>query len=184
MKRGLLLAYGLISTVAIFLSMWFLVDIKFSAILSLINLLFLGHLMYKEKIDKEILVAIFFALIITSYYTYQYTSANYYIGKINLFPLIAWTTGLVFTRQIYKIFKEKNEKFAMYLLTILYLTVLFIVEYIGYNIFKIQLNSSYPDLLGLGILHGPIGMKAFYLSAGPVYVMITEYLLGNKKNKN
>ena len=62
MKRGLLLAYGLISTVAIFLSMWFLVDIKFSAILSLINLLFLGHLMYKEKIDKEILVAIFFAL--------------------------------------------------------------------------------------------------------------------------
>ena len=58
------------------------------------------------------------------------------------------------------------------------------VEYIGYNIFKIQLNSSYPDLLGLGILHGPIGMKAFYLSAGPVYVMITEYLLGNKKNKN
>ena len=64
MKKRLLLAYGLISTSAIFFSMWYLVEIKFSAILSLINLLFLGHILYKERIDKEIIIAIFFALFV------------------------------------------------------------------------------------------------------------------------
>ena len=182
MKKRLLLAYGLISTSAIFLSMWYLVEIKFSAILSLINLLFLGHVLYKERIDKEILIAIFFALFITSYYTYEYTSANYYFGKINLFPLIAWTAGLVFTMQIYKIIKEKDKRLALYFIVLLYLIVLFAVEYIGYNLTNIQLASDYPSLLGLGILHGPIGMKAFYLGAGPVYIIVSEYLLGSFKN--
>ena len=181
MKKVILYTYGLISIIGIFLSLWYLVEIKFSAIISFINILFLGHLLYKERIDKEILIAFFFALSITSYYTYKYTSANYFIGTVNLFPLLGWTAGLVFTIQVYKILKEKNEQFAMYLIVILYLAILFALEYIGFYLFNVQLASNYPSLLGIGIIHGPIGMKAFYLTAGPIYVMVTESLLRKRK---
>ena len=84
--------------------------------------------------------------------------------------------------QIYKIIKEKDKRLALYFIALLYLIVLFAVEYIGYNLINIQLASDYPSLLGLGILHGPIGMKAFYLGAGPVYIIVSEYLLGSFKN--
>jgi hypothetical protein len=142
--------------------------------------MFIGHILYQEKLDGEILIAFFFALFVTSYFSYQYTSANYLIGTINLFPLVAWTAGLVFAREVYKELPFKNNLMRLHLFVLIYLVFLFAVEYIGYYIFQIQLNSNYPDLLGLGILHGPIGMKVFYLSAGPIYVIVSDYLLKDK----
>jgi len=169
------------SIVGIFLSLWYLVEIKFSAIISLINILFLAHILYQERIDKEILIATLFALVLTSYYTYTYSSANYFIGTINLFPLLGWTAGLVFTLQIYRLFKKRSQRFAMYAIVITYLVVLFSIEFLGFYLLNIQLASNYPSLLGIGIIHGPIGMKAFYLTAGPLYVLVTEFILGKKK---
>lgn len=69
----------------------------------------------------------------------------------------------------------------MQIFILIYITSLFIIEYIGFYIFQIKLNSNYPSLLGIGILHGSIEMKAFYLGAGPVYIMVTGYLFGEKK---
>ena len=70
--------------------------------------------------------------------------------------------------------KVKENKFIK--ITAIYLITLGLLEYIGYYIFNIRLNSNFPSLLGFGIIHAPIGMKIFYLLAGPIYILITDYL--------
>ena len=70
---------------------------------------------------------------------------------------------------------KKSAQIPLYLINI-YIFALFIVEYLGYYIFKIRLNSDFPSLLRLGIIHAPLGMKLFYIFAGPIYILITDYL--------
>jgi hypothetical protein len=94
------------------------------------------------------------------------------VGRINLFPLISWTAFLVIMREIYE--KLQKPKFAK--ICAIYIASLFAVEYVGYWLMNIQLNSNYPSLFYMGIMHAPIGMKLFYLLAGPVYILITDYL--------
>jgi len=147
-------------------------DIKSSLIILFFSLLISGYFIYKEKIGQEMIIAFLFSFAITSYYVYEYSSFNIMIGKINLFPLVSWTFGLVFLREIYERLKEKKFLF----ITLFYLIGLFLVEYLGYYLFNIKLNTNYPSLFNLGIIHAPVGMKFFYVLAGPVYILITDYL--------
>lgn len=151
----------------------FFIDIKLTITITLSFFLLLSYISYKEKIGKEFIIAILFALFITSYYLYEYTTANLYLGKINLFPLVAWTAGLVILREFYESIKIKNK---FLLISLIYIGGLFILEYMGFYIFKIRLNSDFPSLLRLGIIHASLGMKLFYIFAGPLYIFITDYL--------
>ena len=58
----------------------------------------------------------------------------------------------------------------------LYLFFLAILEYVGYYLIKIKLNSDFPSLFGIGIIHGPIILKIFYIFVGPLYLLLTDYL--------
>ena len=136
-------------------------------------LLLISYLIYKEKIGQELVVAFLIAIAWTSYYLYEYTHSNLMLGKINLFPLVAWTFGLVFLREIYERLKGRHRLAKA---TIIYLLGLFVVEYIGYYLLNIRLDSSFPSLLGLGIIHATLLLKVFYLTAGPIYLLITDYL--------
>ena len=166
--------YGIITSVAIFISLWYFIDSKVGIIFSLINLCIIGHIIYKERVDKEVILALLLSLIITSYYTYEYTSVNVYLGKINVFPLISWTAGLVVLKEIYKKIPYKREH-KFFIASALYIIVLFILEAIGYYFLNIKLVTQYPSLFGLGIIHAPLAMKAFYLTAGPIYLILTEF---------
>jgi hypothetical protein len=147
-------------------------DIKFALIVLFLALLIDAYRIYKEKVGQELVVAFLFALIVTSYWIYEYAGNNFIIGRINLFPLISWTTGLVLLREIYERVLNKN-----FIKTIVfYLISLFAVEYIGYWILNIHLNTNYPSLFNLGIIHASLGLKLFYLLAGPIYILITDYL--------
>ena len=98
-----------------------------------------------------------------------------FFGKINLFPLICWSGGLVLLREIYEHIKIKSAlKFV--LTCLIYWFLLFSLEYFFYNFLGVRLNSNYSGLLGMNFIHGPIGMKAFYILAGPMYLLITDYL--------
>lgn len=171
-KKNLIIAIELILIVISLIAFLF-IDIKIVISILFFILLILNYIIYKEKIGQELIIAILFALIITSYYLYEYTTTNILIGKINIFPLTAWTAGLVLLREIYEKLKTKHKYLVAYLI---YLTILFLVEYIGYYIFKIKLNSNFPSLLGLGIIHATFGTKLIYIVAGPIYLIITDYL--------
>jgi len=151
----------------------FFIDIKLTITIALSLFLLLSYISYKEKIGKEFIIAILFALFITSYYLYEYTTANLYLGKINLFPLVAWTAGLVILREFYEGIKIENK---FLLISVIYIGGLFLLEYIGFYIFKIRLNSDFPSLLRFGIIHASLGVKLFYIFAGPLYIIITDYL--------
>ncbi|MEK6890225.1 MAG: hypothetical protein AABX35_03495 [Nanoarchaeota archaeon] len=172
MNRKIISVYfGLITAIAIVTSIFF--DAKISVVFICIGLLALRYSIYKEKLGQELVIAFLMALIITSYYVYIYSTSNIFIGRINIFPLLAWTAGLVILREIYEKMKSKHK----YLFAVtLYWIVLFALEYIGYYIFEIRLDWNYNGLLGLGIIHGPNFMKFFYLFAGPIYLLLTDYL--------
>ncbi len=165
----------LIELIAIAISLIFVlfIDVKTVLALLVLFLLIINYFKYKEKIGQELIIAIFMALIITSYYIYEYISENILIGRINLFPLILWTGGLVLLREIYEKLKTKHK---FLIISLMYILALFIIEYIGYYIFNIRLNNDFPSLLRLGIIHAPLGMKLFYIFAGPIYILITDYL--------
>jgi hypothetical protein len=128
---------------------------------------------YQRAIGQELIVALLFALFVTSYHQYMYEDVNVFIGEINLYPLIAWTGGLVLLREIYERFKIKHR---WVLTSGLYLILLFTLEYVGYYVLGIHLNGDLPSFLGTGIIHGTPFIHVFYLLAGPIYLLVTDYL--------
>lgn len=168
-KKFLLIA---LSIVLVSFILYRFIEVKLLLSISLGVLLGFSYYFYKEKIGQEFLVAFLIALAWTSYNFYEYTSANIYLGKINLFPLVAWTFGLVLLREIY----ERLGKYKFLKITFLYIGLMLLLEGIGYYIWGIKLNSGYPSFLGTGVLHSPLGWKLFYILVGPVYIGITDYL--------
>lgn len=151
----------------------YFIDFKLGIIVLLSLLLMEAYLIWKEKIGREVLIAFLMATIITSYYSYQYTTMNLLIGRINLFPWISWTFGLVLIKEIYERIPNKNK---LIIATMVYWTILLSLEYLFYHLFNVKLNSNYPGLFGLDLMHAQPGMKFFYLSAGPFYLWLTNYL--------
>lgn len=121
------------------------------------------------------IVAILFALFITSYFTYVYDTVNLTIGKINLFPLVAWTAGLVILREVYERWRLPRAR-KFFTITLLYWGVLFVFEFVGYYLLGIRIGHPYHSLFGLGIIHGPPVIHLFYITAGPLYLAVTDYL--------
>jgi len=134
-------------------------------------------LMYKIYENKMIsLKKIGLALLISTIWInfsglYNYTDASYMFGTLNLFPLISWTTGLLLTNLIYERYFESKKIIG---LTTLYISTIIILEYIGYHILGIQLNSNYPGVFGSDILHVPVFAQIYYLTAGPIFVKIID----------
>ncbi|MEK6910485.1 MAG: hypothetical protein AABW82_01815 [Nanoarchaeota archaeon] len=172
MKTKNILIYCLI-IIAISFALYFNFDVKLSVSFACLGFLILSYSIYKEKIGQELIIAFLMALIITSYYVYLYNLGNILIGRINLFPLVAWTFGLVLLREIYERFRVKHK---FLIIVSIYWFILLVLEYIGYYTFGIRLNWNYDSLFGLGIIHGPNFLKFFYLFAGPIYLLLTDYL--------
>ncbi len=173
MKKRDKVTYPIAFLIILSIILSFFLEIKTSLIISISLTLILAYIFYKEKIGQELIIAFLIALIITSYYYYEYTTSNFFIGKINLFPLFSWTLGLVILREIYERLPKKH---SFYISIIIYIIIIFLVEYIGYYVLGIKLNSNFPSLLNLGIIHASLFLKIVYLLTGPVYLLITDYL--------
>jgi hypothetical protein len=153
--------------------LYFFIDIKEVMIILFSLLLLTSYGIYKEKIGQELIIAFLISIAWCSYYFYEYNTNNFFIGKINIFPLICFTFGLVFLREIYE---RINGKYKFFKISFIYLLGLFLVEYFGYYLLNIRLITSFPSLLNLGIIHAPFIMKLFYVFIGPMYILITDYL--------
>lgn len=157
--------------IAIIASFFF--DVKTVGIILFSLLLLEAYILYKEKIGQELIVAFIISIAIASYYFYEYTTLNIMIGKLNLFPVVSWTFGLVLLREIYERIKWKHK---FIIITAFYIIGLIIIEYIGYVFLGIQLNSNFPSLWKIDAMHSPLVLKIIYFVTGPIYLAITDYL--------
>jgi len=147
--------------------------IKILLILVSLSILVALYLNRKEKVRKQLILAFTMALIITFGYTYIYTTSSPMIGRINLFPLILWTVGLVSLGEIYE---KIDGKFKIFKILSIYFVALLTIEYIGYHLLNIRLDSDFPGILGMNVMYAPSGMKIFYLLAGPIFIFVISCL--------
>lgn len=150
----------------------FFFDPKIVIVVLAIVWLALYYVLFREKIGQELLIAFIISFAWTSFAGYVYQGNNLFLGRVNIFPLIAWTGGLVFLREFY----EHVKKWRFLKSVILYWACLIIVELMGYHLFGIKINANYPGLFGLPFLHAPVLWKWFYIFSGPIYLLITDYL--------
>ncbi len=151
----------------------FFIDVKTVMVILFSFLLLEAYILWKEKIGQELVVAFIISIAIASYYFYEYTTLNIMIGKLNLFPVVSWTFGLVLLREIYE---KLKGKYRFLKIILFYVIVLIILEYVGYNLLGIMLNSNFPDLWNLEIFHSPLVLRIIYFVVGPIYLLITDYL--------
>jgi len=171
-KARLLLFFGAVAAIIPIPALAAL-DYKFAIIWLAFAGLCVAYVLYRRLVGQEMVIAVLFALFITAYWPYFYTEGNILLGHINVYPLIAWTAGLVLLREAYEYLRVP---YRFVIASISYIAALFFAEYVGYYIFNIQISGQFPSLLGIGIIHGPPIIHAFYLLAGPLYLAVTDYL--------
>jgi len=139
---------------------------------SVLALIYMYKKFGKKDIRTELIIAFLMSLIwVTQSGFYTYKTGNYILFGINLFPLVAWTAGLVLLKELYESMKGKYR----YLKIVgFYLLMIMAIEYIGYNYWNIQINSCYPGLFGIEMMHMPSFGQLYYLTAGPLYIFITD----------
>ena len=152
-------------------------DIKLFLIILALGTMIVLYVRYKKKVGQELIIAFLIAFAWAAYYPYEYIgNSEYFIGRsINLYPLTLWTAGLVIFREVYEKIKITYWLRFLYI-TIAYWFVLGLIEAFGYYALGIQVTTSYSSFLGLGVLHVPLFAQVFYVTAGPIYLFITDYL--------
>lgn len=122
---------------------------------------------------------------------YGYADNNAIIFWLNIFPMFAFTAGLLGTYMIYSHFENilKKRPFIQKLLlfAILYWVLLIFVESIGYYVFGISniTNANYRGLPFCNCLHAPYWMQAAYFLIGPLFFSICSilrFILTDKNN--
>jgi len=133
--------------------------------------LFIIYGLHKGRVDRYLLVAIVFALFTNMVNDYAYDTVNYFVLGVNLFSFFSWTAGLVLLKEVYDRF---SFRFKWFVFSLVYLAALLFVEYIGFHVLGIRLAAENPSLFGLGVIHGPPVMHIFYVTAGPIYLLVTD----------
>ena len=113
---------------------------------------------------------------------YGYADNNAIIFGLNIFPMFAFTVGLLGTYMIYshfeKILKKRSFIQKLLLFAILYWVLLIFAESIGYHVFGISniANANYQGLPFCNCLHAPYWMQAAYFLIGPLFFSICSFL--------
>ena len=97
----------------------------------------------KELTYKLIIIASIMSFIWVWFYNYNYTCFQIKVGRLNLMTFIAWTIGLVCVGLWWDyINKNTNWSFIKKLMITAgaWITAMMAIEWIGYNIMKIQLD--------------------------------------------
>lgn len=104
---------------------------------------------------------------------YTYTGTNYMLLGLNLFAFIAWTAAFTGFKEIYDHMSSPN-KYAI--ISGAWILFIIAIEWIGYNTFQIQLDSTYSGLFGLQLLHLPPIGQIYYLTAVPIFIKVCDAL--------
>lgn len=114
------------------------------------------------------------------YYYYNYDFIT--LADLNLFPILAWATGLLGVYAIYRQHRYFPEAWGfgkhLFLFTVFFWILLIFAETIAYHFFNVKLVSAvYEGLPVCDCLHAPLAVKVIYFLMGPLFFIIA-YLLG------
>lgn len=147
-------------------------DTRTSIIILTLVALLLEIIRYKRKIAIPLLIAFVLSVLWTTIYRYEYIGENIFLfGRINIYPLALWTSGLT---GLYILQKNILRKQNFVVMIIAYITLLVTLEAVGYYFLDIRLATHYTSLWNTGIIHGPAFLKVFYILAGPAYLVLVR----------
>jgi hypothetical protein len=136
-----------------------------------------GHRKRTHVLD--FLLALLISLFWVASYGYTYNISYFNSPPVNWLALLLWTCGLYATLRVHRLLEGCIKGFwsALPLLWVVYFCALLAIEHTGYNILKIrQITSEGP--LVLGLIHGPLVMKVYYVFAGTGTVLLCKVLSG------
>jgi hypothetical protein len=126
------------------------------------------------------IVAIFWQTVAGRSYGYNHDMIK--IFYFDAFPLFAWAVGLfgiyVLYTNISESLKIKNAYYNFFLFSIFYWLLLLTIENIAYHQFGIMniATEGFPGLPVCNCLHVPFWMQMWYLSAGPLFFILCQFL--------
>lgn len=108
---------------------------------------------------------------------YMYNTENLVPFGVNLFPLFAWSAGLLSGYFLYlaalKLVKVKKSWQKLVLFNILYVPILITLETVAYHAFGVvnEATSSYAGLAFCDCMHAPGWMQVVYFLMGTFYML-------------
>lgn len=158
-------------------------------LLIIVYILLLFYLfLFRKVLLKYLLVSSIVSLvwILIANNQYGYNKDVLFIFGLNTFPLFAWALGLFAVYLIYLYVLKKFEFVGIkkgLLFVAFYWPLLILGETIGYHVFNFK-NLSAAVYAGLPIcncLHAPLWMQVAYFGLGPLYFVICEFVLNEKR---
>jgi hypothetical protein len=133
-------------------------------------------------LKKKVLSTIGLAILVSASWVllsglYNYKNYNMVFNGLNMFSFLAWTAGLTAFKVFWDYFSRPNNYVKVYIImSLIWVFGMVFIEYLGYNIIKIQLASSYPGFLGLPVMHMPWWGITYYFLAGPLFILLCKIL--------
>ena len=117
---------------------------------------------------------------------YGYQGAYFSIGPISIYPLAAWAVGffLAYACSTHIGLRRPTwlKRFGSY--AVCYWFILILYETLAYHVFEIR-NPATLGYAGLPLcdcIHAPPWVQVAYLSMGPLYFLLCEWLGLNRRN--
>lgn len=133
---------------------------------------------FREDTRKEIYLAMLISFLwVTLSGVYSYKTYNLSIFGLNLFPFTLWTLALVLFKELSEVIEKFVDDWKLYvILVLIWIPLMLIIEYIGYNLLGIQLGNGDSGLFGFDVLHLQYWGQIYYLFAGVVFIGIARGL--------
>ena len=116
---------------------------------------------------------------------YGYQDSYFSIGPISIYPLAAWAVGFFLTYAFSTHIRLRRptwlKRFGSY--AVCYWFILILYETVAYHVFEIRNPATlgYPGLPLCDCIHAPPWVQVSYLSMGPVYFLLCEWLGLNRR---
>lgn len=130
--------------------------------------------------QKLLLYAAAMSFVWVSWYNYDYNASDQVkVWRLNITTWILWTVALL-SVGIWWSFLGSMCGSSLTLVQrlaitgVLWTAIIMIVEWIGYNVLNIRLKSNYPGLFGLKLMHGPVYLKVYYLTAWLIFLLLVH----------
>jgi hypothetical protein len=112
-------------------------------------------------------------------YQYHYNIETFNTPGINIWAFSLWVIGGYSYLTIHNAVKNKifNSYLSLIISWAIYLTGLFVSEYIGYRILNIHENSARGGALIFGLIHGNKILHSYYLFFPALIIFLHQLLL-------
>jgi hypothetical protein len=132
-----------------------------------------------NKAFPAIIASLTLAYIWVGSYGYKYNLHQFNSGGVNWWAMLCWfLTGVAITAS-YSFVPEKfriSRSFTVMVIYCIYVTSLFLCEYVAYSILEIREIGHNSSPLIFDVIHGTTFMHFFYLSAPLLFIALLSVL--------